>query len=127
MATGQTYPYFNLVRYISIYDFFQNLDSFMIPIWIIGVFVKVSIYVFICTYGTAQVCKVTNWPRMLWFVIPVVILIAMVPRSYFDSSIFFPKKIVLPYILPIHLLGLPVLLWGISLLKNKKNRQGSSS
>ncbi|NQX58768.1 GerAB/ArcD/ProY family transporter [Paenibacillus qinlingensis] len=122
MAAGQTYPFFNLVRYISVYNFFQNLDAILIPIWIIGVFMKVSLYLFVCTYGTAQVFNVAKWRRMLWIVTPIILLIAMLPRSYFDSSVFFPQKIAVPYIFPIHMLGVPLLLWGISSLKNKKNR-----
>ncbi|MDR6549236.1 endospore germination permease [Paenibacillus qinlingensis] len=122
MAAGQTYPYFNLVRYISVYNFFQNLDAILIPIWIIGVFMKVSLYFFVCTYGTAQVFKVVQWPRMLWVVAPVILIIAMVPRSYFDSSIFFPQKIAVPFIFPIHMVAIPLVLWGLSWLRNKKDR-----
>ncbi|OCT12309.1 hypothetical protein A8709_31240 [Paenibacillus pectinilyticus] len=122
MAAGQTYPYLNLVRYLSISNFFQNLDALMIPIWIIGVFMKVSLYLFICTFGTAQVCKVNRWPRMLWLVAPIILLIAMVPRNFYDSSVFFPEKIAVPYILPIHMVGIPLLLWALIALKNKKNR-----
>ncbi|WNR46794.1 GerAB/ArcD/ProY family transporter [Paenibacillus roseipurpureus] len=122
MAAAQTYPYFNLVRYISIYNFFQNLDAFLIPIWIIGVFMKVSLYFFVCTYGTAQVFKVTKWQRMLWVVVPIILLLSMVPRNYYDSSLFFPQKIAVPFLFPIHMLGVPLLLWIISWLKNKKKR-----
>jgi spore germination protein KB len=45
-----------------------------------------------------------------------------IPRNYFDSSLFFPQKIAVPFIFPFHMLGVPLLLWGISSLKNKKNR-----
>lgn len=122
MAAGQTYPYFNLVRYISVFNFFQNLDGIVIPIWIIGVFMKISLYFFVCTYGTAQVFSVSRWPRMLWVVSPIILILSLIPRNYFDSSIYFPQKIAVPFLFPIHMLGIPLLLWGISWFKNKKNR-----
>lgn len=126
MAAGQTYPFFNLVRYISVYNFFQNLDAILIPIWIIGVFMKVSLYLFVCTYGTAQVFNIAKWPRMLWIVTPIILIIALLPRSYFDSSVFFPQKIAVPFLFPIHMLGVPLLLWGIASFKNKNNRDAHS-
>jgi spore germination protein KB len=84
---------------------------------------KVSLYLFVCTYGTAQVFNVVKWPRMLWIVTPIILFISMVPSNYFDSSLIFPQKISVPFIFPFHMLGVPLLLWGISSFKNKKNRE----
>lgn len=118
-ASGQTYPYFNLIRYISYFDFFQNLDSFVIAIWIISVFTKVSLYFFVCTYGTAQSFGLIKWRRMMLFVAPIIVLLAMIPRDFIDSSVFFPQKIAIPYLLPIHGIILPLLMWGVAKLKYK--------
>ncbi|NOU99637.1 GerAB/ArcD/ProY family transporter [Paenibacillus planticolens] len=118
-ASGQTYPYFNLVRYISYFDFFQNLDSFVIAIWIISVFTKVSLYFFVCTYGTAQVFGVQKWRRMMLFVAPVLVLLALIPRDFIDSSVFFPQKIAIPFLFPLQMFSLPLLMWGIAKWKHK--------
>jgi spore germination protein KB len=118
-ASGQTYPYFNLIRYISYYDFFQNLDSFVIAIWIISVFTKVSLYFFVCTYGTAQSFGLKKWRRMMWFVAPVTALLTLIPRDFIDSSVLFPQKIAIPFFLPIHAVCLPLLMWGVAKWKYK--------
>ncbi|NHW37437.1 GerAB/ArcD/ProY family transporter [Paenibacillus aceris] len=118
-ASGQTYPYFNLIRYISYFNFFQNLDSFVIAIWIISVFTKVSLYFFVCTYGTAQCFGLQKWRRMIWFVAPMVVLLALIPRDFMDSSVFFPQKIAIPYMFPLQMLSLPLLMWGIAKWKHK--------
>ncbi|MDU0202983.1 GerAB/ArcD/ProY family transporter [Paenibacillus sp. MAH-36] len=117
--SGQTYPYFNLIRYISYFDFFQNLDSFVIAIWIISVFTKVSLYFFVCTYGTAQSFGLKKWRRMIWFVAPVIALLTLIPRDFIDSSVLFPQKIAIPYLLPLHGIILPLLMWGVAKLKYK--------
>ncbi|UKS27409.1 spore germination protein [Paenibacillus sp. HWE-109] len=122
-AALHTYPYFNLVRYISYFDFFQNLDSIVIAMWIVGVFVKVSLYFFVCTFGTAQWIGIQKWRKMMWFVAPAVLLLALVPRDFIDSSIFFPQKIANPYFFPLHMLALPLLMWGVA---KYRNRKGSS-
>lgn len=115
MGEGQsaniTYPYFNLIRNTSYFDFVQNLDSLVIAIWIVSVFVKVSLYLFACAYGTAQWLKVRRWRRTLWFVAPTVFVISLIPRDFVESSVLFPQKIAIPYILPIHVFGIPLLLW----------------
>ncbi|MFC5647874.1 endospore germination permease [Paenibacillus solisilvae] len=118
-SSSLTYPYFNLVRYLSYFDFVQNLDSLVIAIWIIGIFVKVSLYFFISTYGTAQWCGVHNWRKMMWVVAPLAVILALLPRDFIDSSVFFPQKIAIPFILPFHMLVMPLLLWGIAKFRSK--------
>ncbi|MEC0232044.1 GerAB/ArcD/ProY family transporter [Paenibacillus alba] len=120
VSSGHTYPYFNLVRYISYFDFFQNLDSIVIAIWIIGVFIKVSLYFFVCTYGTAQALGIRKWRKIMWFVAPTVLLLALIPRDFIDSSVFFPQKIAIPILLPLHMIALPLLMWAVAAFRNRK-------
>ncbi|QHW33198.1 GerAB/ArcD/ProY family transporter [Paenibacillus rhizovicinus] len=121
-GAGDTYPYFNLIRSISYFDFVQNLDSFVIAIWIVSVFIKVSLYFFVCTYGSAQWLKVRKWRRMGWAVVPIVLLIACIPRDFVDSSVIFPQRIAIPYLLPIHMLGIPLLLWAVAVIRRVGQR-----
>lgn len=116
-SVGQIYPYFKLVRYVSYFDFVQNLDSLLIAIWIISVFIKVSLYFFISVYGTAEWFGIGKWRRMTWIVAPIAVILALIPRNYLEGSIFFPQKIAIPFILPIHMVGLPLLMWGAAALK----------
>ncbi|MBM7566961.1 GerAB/ArcD/ProY family transporter [Paenibacillus sacheonensis] len=116
-SSNMTYPYFNLIRNTSYFDFVQNMDSLVIAIWIVSVFIKVSLYFFACTYGTAQWLKVRRWRRMAWFVAPAALGIALVPRDFIESSVLFPQKIATPYILPIHMFGLPLLLWAVAKMR----------
>lgn len=117
-GAGITYPYFNLVRNTSYFDFIQNLDSLVIAIWIVSVFVKVSLYFFVCTYGTAQWFKVRRWRRMAWIVAPLVFAIALIPRDFVESSVLFPQRIAIPFALPIHSFGVPLLLWAVAKMRH---------
>ncbi|NBD27681.1 GerAB/ArcD/ProY family transporter [Paenibacillus glycinis] len=117
-GAGITYPYFNLIRNTSYFDFVQNLDSLVIAIWIVSVFIKVSLYFFVCVYGTAQWVKVRKWKRMIWISAPIVFVISLIPRDFVESSVIFPQKIAIPYILPYHMFGIPLVLWAIAKLRH---------
>ncbi|MBO7746981.1 endospore germination permease [Paenibacillus sp. MWE-103] len=116
-GAGITYPYFNLIRNTSYFDFVQNLDSLVIAIWIVSVFIKVSLYLFVCAHGTAQWFGVRRWRRMLWFTAPAVLAISLVPRDFVESSVIFPQRIAIPYILPYHMFGIPLILWAIAKIR----------
>ncbi|WP_175631846.1 GerAB/ArcD/ProY family transporter [Virgibacillus siamensis] len=49
-----TYPFMNAVRYISIAEFLQHLESIVMAIWVAGTFVKVSVFYYAIVLGTAQ-------------------------------------------------------------------------
>ncbi|WP_219838710.1 endospore germination permease [Paenibacillus sp. R14(2021)] len=121
VGTGEclTYPFFHLVRYVTYFDFIQNLDSLVIAIWIVSVFLKVSLYYFISTYGTAQWLKIKRWRRMSWMIAPLALLTSLLPRNFVQSSVEFPQKLGMPFLLPFFMLGMPMVLLGIAKLRNK--------
>ncbi|WP_171056485.1 GerAB/ArcD/ProY family transporter [Paenibacillus sinopodophylli] len=48
------YPVMIAARYISIADFMQHLEAIVIAIWIAGIFVKISIFIYVFTLSTAE-------------------------------------------------------------------------
>ncbi|PYE52441.1 endospore germination permease [Paenibacillus barcinonensis] len=122
-AGRQTYPFLNLVRFIS-FGFLQNLDAIVIAIWIMGIFIKVSLYLFAASYGTAQWFGVKRWRILIFIVAPVAIVLSMLPRNFVDSSILFPKLVAVPIILPFNFILLPLLLWIVGTIRNRKRNSG---
>lgn len=53
-VTGYTYPVFSAFRYINVAGFFEHLESVVITLWILGVFVKISLIYYAIVLGTAQ-------------------------------------------------------------------------
>lgn len=53
-VTTYSYPVFLAFRYISVATFFEHLEVFAIVIWVSGVFIKLSIFYYVLTLGTAQ-------------------------------------------------------------------------
>jgi spore germination protein KB len=111
------FPLFMLVRSIDILDFIQNVDLLVLFIWIFGIFVKLSIYSFITSYEAAKWLKVKDWRKMIWFGAPAIYVMAlMVPNEILISAY---QKLWGFGILPVCGIGIPLLLWIISLAKKK--------
>jgi spore germination protein KB len=56
-----TYPVMLAARYISIADFFEHLEAFVMAIWVVGTFVKISMFYYAVVIGTAQWLKLANY------------------------------------------------------------------
>ncbi|NRF93208.1 endospore germination permease [Paenibacillus frigoriresistens] len=115
------YPYFEMVRYISVMEFIQNIEILVTVIWMFSVFIKLSVYLFITSYGAAQWLNIKDWKKVIWFVALGVVPLAMIYKNIDTSSINYVKKYWIPYVFPINMVGIPLLLWIVgSIRKNSK-------
>ncbi|MFT8320674.1 MAG: endospore germination permease [Bacillus sp. (in: firmicutes)] len=60
------YPVFSAFRYISIPPFFEHLDVFIVIVWVIGVFVKLSVFYYIFCLGTTQLLRLSNYRSIVF-------------------------------------------------------------
>ncbi|RAP77435.1 GerAB/ArcD/ProY family transporter [Paenibacillus montanisoli] len=111
------YPLYSAVTFISVMEFIQNVDVLAVLLWIIGIFIKLSLYLFITSYGTAQFFHIKKWKHTIWFIALIVFGIALLPRSINDSQVY--AKFWLAVILPVNILGIPLLLWIIGSIRKK--------
>jgi spore germination protein KB len=61
-----TYPLITAGRYIGIADFFENLESIAMAVWILGAFVKISVFFYACALGTAQWLNLSDYRPVVW-------------------------------------------------------------
>jgi spore germination protein KB len=73
-AETYTYPVMVAARYISIADFFEHLEAAVMAIWVVGTFIKISLFYYVITLGTAQWLKLSSY-RQLTFPIGFLLLI----------------------------------------------------
>jgi len=114
------YPYFELVRVISVADFIQNVDVIFVVVWLASVFIRISVIFFAASYGMGQLLKLKNWKHVLWVNVPIVFIIAQLPRSIMESDYFYPKYFTESFTLPFLILGIPTVLWIIGAIRVKK-------
>ena len=112
------YPFFEMTRFISVMEFIQNIDIVIVVVWIFSVFVKLSLYLFIASYGTAEWFGIKDWRKIIWVVVGIVFILSLLSPNIAVTSDF-PKKFSIPYMLPINMVGIPLLLWAIGLIRKK--------
>ena len=109
-----------MARFVSVMEFIQNIDAVIVILWILSVFIKLSLYLFITSYGTAQWLGVKDWRKLIWFVSPIVFVLSLLPANIDVASVEYPAKFWRPYILPINMVGIPILLWIVAAIRQKR-------
>lgn len=61
-----TYPVMNAGKYVSIAKFFQHLESMVMAIWVLGTFIKISVFFYVFALGTAQWLKLSNYKSVVF-------------------------------------------------------------
>lgn len=112
------FSYFVSIRTIDILDFIQNLDIFIMFVWVFGVIAQSSLYLFIASYEMANVLKVKDWQKLTWYGAPIIFCIAIfIPN---DAAIVLFDKFWTSVVFPVCGIGIPLFLWMITVIKKKR-------
>lgn len=126
IAAKLRYPAFDSISYISVMNFIQNLEILAVVIWILSIFIKLSLYIFAASYGTAQWLNIKDWRKTIWFVVGLTFILAQIYPNTTLYGVIYAKKIWIPYILPINMIGIPILLWIVGSIRKRKSRNKGS-
>lgn len=118
LAAHMWYPFFEMTKKIQI-GFVENWDVLAVVIWISSVFIKLTVYMFIASYGTAQFLRIDNWKVLVWILAPIFIAFAIYPESVVESTNHYLKNYWIPFVLPVNMIGLPLLLWIVGSIRKK--------
>ncbi|MBS4197056.1 GerAB/ArcD/ProY family transporter [Lederbergia citri] len=121
-TASKVYPLMNVGRYISYGDFFENLESVIMAVWIVGAFIKISVAYYALVIGTAQWLNLSDYKLIIW---PIAIILVefsfwSLPntmRNFMIAIIVYaPYSIFMQTILPFFLLL-------IALFRNRKKKK----
>jgi spore germination protein KB len=121
LSPNMWYPFFEMTQKISLFGFIDNFDAIPVVIWISSVFIKLAVYFFIISYGTAQFLKIRNWKMMVWYITPVMFAFALIPQNVTEATTNYMQRYWVPVALPVNMLGLPLLLLLVGLWKKGKS------
>ena len=65
-TSSKEYPLMNVARYVSIAEFFEHLESAVMAVWVVGAFVKISVFYYATTLGTAQWLNLSDYRPIVW-------------------------------------------------------------
>ncbi|MFJ5622678.1 endospore germination permease [Peribacillus loiseleuriae] len=124
-TANMVYPLMIVARYASLASFFEHLESIVMAIWIVGAFVKISVFYYATALGTAQWLNLSNYRPIVW---PLGILIVAFSFWSLPSSIELERFLVQAFpfyglliqtIIPLFLLVIAVV--------SKRNGKGSET
>ncbi|WP_042197063.1 GerAB/ArcD/ProY family transporter [Paenibacillus camerounensis] len=117
LSPNMWYPFFEMTQKISLFGFIDNFDAVPVVIWVSSVFVKLAVYFFLVSYGTAQFLKIKSWRIMIGFIAPVMFVFALIPQNVIEATTNYLQRYWVPIAMPVNMLGLPLLLLVIGTLK----------
>ncbi|MFO1442272.1 endospore germination permease [Bacillus sp. Bva_UNVM-123] len=121
VAAKLRYPAFDTISYISVMNFIQNLEILAVVIWILSVFIKLSVYFFLACYGTAKWLNIKDWRKTILFVVIFTYVVSLIYPVDTLFGVKYTNKIWNPYIIPVNLIGIPILLWLVGSIRKRRS------
>lgn len=113
------YPFYDMSRFISVMEFIQNVDILIVIIWFFSIFIKLALYMFIACYGTAQWFHLKDWRKVVWLLAPISFVMAVSIKNIQIFGQDYDKFFVLPFVFPINMIGIPLLLLVVGWIRRK--------
>ncbi|UOF92888.1 GerAB/ArcD/ProY family transporter [Fodinisporobacter ferrooxydans] len=121
MISSYLYPVFEASRYISIADFFEHLEAVVMVVWVAGIFIKVSVFFYVLSLGTAQWLNLSDYRVVVFPYGFLLILFGMWVTSNIQEMSRF-LELVSPLHSPLFLLAIPLCLLFLAMFR--KGRKG---
>ncbi|MFB5663393.1 endospore germination permease [Alteribacillus sp. HJP-4] len=76
-------PLMTAARYISIAEFISHLESIVMAVWILGTFLKIGVFYYVCVLGTAQWLNLKDFRPII---LPMGLIIGIFAVTSFSNS-----------------------------------------
>lgn len=115
------FPVMVAFRYISIADFFENMESLIMAIWIYGMFVKISVFYYASVLGASQWLKMSEYRTL---VLPLGVFVGVLSFWSFPdfNGIVQFNTFTFPFYATLIQTLLPLLLLGVGSIRRKRER-----
>lgn len=117
MTDSFSYPFMIAARYITIADFLQHIEASIIAIWIFGIFVKISVFVYIYSTSFAEWLGMNDYKPLVFPLAFLSLVYSYWIVSGHASAANLISAAANMYTLTL-LLVLPACLYGYALLRN---------
>lgn len=82
-TSNLTFPFLALGRYIDIANFLQQLDSFILLIWVSGVFIKITVFHYCAVFSLSQLLKLESYKPLI---LPIGAIIAILSIIFWKDT-----------------------------------------
>ncbi|WP_197058275.1 GerAB/ArcD/ProY family transporter [Brevibacillus thermoruber] len=118
ITASLTYPLVEAVRYISMGDFLEHIESLVMTIWVAGTFVKIAVIYYVLALGTAQWLNLADY-RPVVFPIGMLLIVTCIWPTPNLADLAVYLKIIAPIIGIFIQTLLPLLLLIIAVIRKQ--------
>jgi spore germination protein KB len=84
-----TYPDLELMRYIRVGDFLENLDPVLVASWSSGIFLTISLFLFCAVFSLSQLLKMPDYKPLSFAVTAIVVTLSItMARSSTEVTLY---------------------------------------
>lgn len=113
-----TFPYNEAIRIVSLGRNITNIETFFITLWLVGVFVKFTVYIYLVSRIFGFLFQIKEFEHTIMPITLLILVIGMIPENN-ENNIFFIRTSTLTYYKYIIFL-IPPLLWTAAKIKEAK-------
>ncbi|WP_338470700.1 endospore germination permease [Niallia sp. XMNu-256] len=113
-----TFPLNEAIRIVTLGRTITNIDTFFITFWLIGVFVKFIVYIYVIGKIFGYLFSIKEFEHALMPITLLILIIALIPESN-EVNMFAIRKNTIVYFKYL-LLSLPLLLWIMTKIKERR-------
>ncbi|AEG60415.1 GerAB/ArcD/ProY family transporter [Desulforamulus ruminis] len=114
------FPTLNNARIISIANFIERMEPFVMGVWVTGGFIKISVFFWVVVLGTAQILELKDYRPLVLPIGATLVALSMFLNSNILDLLLFLSQVWPAYALSIFEVGIPLLLLVIAWLRGKK-------
>ncbi|MFD0670000.1 endospore germination permease [Cohnella sp. GCM10027633] len=124
LATSLVVPVYSLTKFVTILNFIQNIDAFYIPLWLLGAFVKLSVGLFILSYGLSEWTGFKNWRAIAWALGIALFVVVMYGSHDVRIENVLKSDYERHYLYPFLYALVPLLVWAIGGIRKRRSTDG---
>lgn len=121
-AGNQLYPVYSLIRAISVFDFFENFEVIITASWVLGNFVKISMFLYVVSLALAQLLRLSDYRIVVYPISLFIILFSQWGLPNYVVLVDYMKNIQPTYFLLVQVI-LPLCLLLIALARGMRGRK----
>jgi spore germination protein KB len=113
-----TYPDLELMRYIRVGDFLENLDPILVASWSSGIFLTISLYVFCAIFSLSHLLKLPDYKSLSFSFTAIVVTLAVTMAQSSNEVSLYMKHAGMPFAYVCQL-AIPLLYFTVDTIRRK--------
>src|SRR5699024_10009794 len=110
------YPAFDMVSYIFVMDFIQNIEILAVLVSMLSIFIKLSLYYFVICHIISQLLQTDKLTKIAVAIAPIIFICAIsIPNI--STVLRYANTFWIYIVLPVQMIGIPLLFYIIIVIK----------